>query len=682
METETVRQSRLEKDNNGHRHKILAESDLQRQVRLRKNNECRKRKISVETEVQKKTRLEKMKNYQRLKYSNETESEKSKRCKKAIEHRKNKRCQETEKVVTQDEYLNQFDVIKNGNLHDQSWAKSNMSKFHGTNKYFVCQYTICYEAWPLKSKPKCLDKYICSRCSRDKKTPKKFSAENVMKPSPVPPELQGLSQTEEMLIACALPVMRIYIKPGGQRGYSGHCINLPQNVEELASSLPRYPKDLSVIIVKVKGRDNTFKDCVVRSQKVHSALLWLIQNNPLYTDVQINEQALNCLPNNGVPVDLLSVESEDSISYDNVEPDFGPPTDDSGEYSVFNEPNDMSSFLPVGEQQQQELNAIRNQISASEPLNWPTVDNQPVNEYETSYLATMAFPTLFPDGRGDPTNQALLRDVPLYEKIKHLVKFAEKINNKWVYRFASHPRFSYWAFNMIIKKRTLQQSGIFLKQNPGEAFLTMEQLREIAESNNSPAFISKVSRYVANIGGTNAYWHRVKEDLKAIITNVGTPTLFFTFSSADMHWPELHALFEENNNVNTNLTSEERRQNVISNPHIVDCFFAQRLENFVKYWLYDTLKVKWHWYRFEYQGRGSIHCHGTAKLNNDPGLCELTKVALKGVLAPAMKKKNPLIDDPQLDVDIEAGQKASDTACQYVDWLLSTVNPSQPDEDL
>ena len=58
------------------------------------------------------------------------------------------------------------------------------------------------------------------------------------------------------------------------------------------------------------------------------------------------------------------------------------------------------------------------------------------------------------------------------------------------------------------------------------------------------------------------------------------------------------------------------------------------------------------------------------------------KVALKGVLAQAMKKKNPLIDDPQLDVDIEACQKASDTACQYVGCLLLTVNPCPPDEDL
>ena len=41
-----------------------------------------------------------------------------------------------------------------------------------------------------------------------------------------------------MLIACTFPVMRVYIKPGGQRGYSGHCINMPEHVhvEELGSS--------------------------------------------------------------------------------------------------------------------------------------------------------------------------------------------------------------------------------------------------------------------------------------------------------------------------------------------------------------------------------------------------------------------------------------------------------------
>ena len=72
---------------------------------------------------------------------------------------------------------------------------------------------------------------------------------------------------EEMLFARALPIMRVYVKPGGQRDYSGHCINLPQHVEELGYSLPRYAKDLSVIVVRRKGKENSFKDSSVRKKK-------------------------------------------------------------------------------------------------------------------------------------------------------------------------------------------------------------------------------------------------------------------------------------------------------------------------------------------------------------------------------------------------------------------------------
>ena len=96
----------------------------------------------------------------------------------------------------------------------------------------------------------------------------------------------------------------------------GHCINLPQNVKELAKALPRYPKDLAVIIVKVKGKDNTFKDVTVRKQKVHNALLWLKNNNPHYSEVLINNQVLNSLPENGVPPEFMTVETNDNIVSD------------------------------------------------------------------------------------------------------------------------------------------------------------------------------------------------------------------------------------------------------------------------------------------------------------------------------------------------------------------------------
>ena len=36
-----------------------------------------------------------------------------------------------------------------------------------------------------------------------------------MIPARFPPELDGLAQVEEMLIARELPIMRVYFKPGG-----------------------------------------------------------------------------------------------------------------------------------------------------------------------------------------------------------------------------------------------------------------------------------------------------------------------------------------------------------------------------------------------------------------------------------------------------------------------------------
>ena len=108
---------------------------------------------------------------------------------------------------------------------------------------------------------------------------------------------------EEMLIVHALPIMQVYINPGGQIDYSGHCINnLPQHVEELACFLPRLPKDLSVVLVRTKGKGNSFNDLSIRKKNVIASLHWLIKfisqslfnNNPHYKNVHINQQSLNC----------------------------------------------------------------------------------------------------------------------------------------------------------------------------------------------------------------------------------------------------------------------------------------------------------------------------------------------------------------------------------------------------
>ena len=59
-------------------------------------------------------------------------------------------------------------------------------------------------------------------------------------------------------------------------------------------------------------------------------------------------------------------------------------------------------------------------------------------------------------------------------------------------------------------------------------------------------------------------------------------------------------------------------QAIIDNPHLTDWFFTSRVSQWVEHWLYKTLDATWHWYRFEYQARGSTHAHGCVKLANDP----------------------------------------------------------------
>ena len=85
------------------------------------------------------------------------------------------------------------------------------------------------------------------------------------------------------------------------------------------------------------------------------------------------------------------------------------------------------------------------------------------------------------------------------------------------------------------------------------------------------------------------------------------------------------------------------------------------------------------WYRYEFQARGSIHCHGTSKLKSDPGLCRLTEIALKGFIAEKQQKSS---DSFSASVEITEGQKAVKVICNYIDTLINTRNPYPPEDNV
>lgn len=87
------------------------------------------------------------------------------------------------------------------------------------------------------------------------------------------------------------------------------------------------------------------------------------------------------------------------------------------------------------------------------------------------------------------------------------------------------------------------------------------------------------------------------------------------------------------------------------------------MENFIKFWLYNSLDAEWHWCRFEYQARGGIHGHRVAKLKNDPGLCTLFEKALKGYLVEMSINSADPADLSELNQHSCDGIKASEIVC-------------------
>ena len=113
-----------------------------------------------------------------------------------------------------------------------------------------------------------------------------------------------------MLISAVLPIMTVYRLPQGQYGYSGHVVNLPQDV---ASSLPRHPQDLDVIVVRRENSNQSYRDFRVRQSAVLSALQWLIANNEYYRHITIDTGVIDQLPEDGTLSGLCTITLDPTL---------------------------------------------------------------------------------------------------------------------------------------------------------------------------------------------------------------------------------------------------------------------------------------------------------------------------------------------------------------------------------
>lgn len=197
------------------------------------------------------------------------------------------------------------------------------------------------------------------------------------------------------------------------------------------------------------------------------ALQWLIINNKYYNDVIIDHDTLSTLPIDSQLTNLVSV----SISSDGVE---FPADQDSDPYNT----HLQSTFVPATMRSCTEQEMIQHSImdpSTSRHINWPSTTGNPINEFTAEGYISCAFPTLFPTGTADFLAPRQ-RVVTIANYFKHLMLYHDQ-------RFAKHPRFRYFALNTQMRHRALQTGRIYVRQNPHDGHLSIDELREMVRHN-------------------------------------------------------------------------------------------------------------------------------------------------------------------------------------------------------
>ena len=137
--------------------------------------------------------------------------------------------------------------------------------------------------------------YICHTCHGALKLGRipAQSKANMMTLDEIPDELKDLNTLELHIICKRILFMKLVKLPRGkQKGIGGAAVNVPADLGPACNLLPRLPADAHIVSLKLKRKleyKQAYLHDTIHPEKVITALHHLKNNNPLYGDIEINE---------------------------------------------------------------------------------------------------------------------------------------------------------------------------------------------------------------------------------------------------------------------------------------------------------------------------------------------------------------------------------------------------------
>lgn len=358
----------------------------------------------------------------------------------------------------------------------------------------------------------------------------------------------------------------MYRLKGGQYTYNGHVINFFQDIQTFVKKLPHSLSDIKGLVNVCCKTENFHKDFRIRKQKVLEALIWLKKYNVHYKHIEID-------------ISTLSENPEDFYYSPRID------SEDNDIQLEDNDPFVHSSAVP-------KLDIYSDEEKLKHNLKFPTLQDKPIPELSTDWYIVKAFPDCFPYGIGDLCELKGTNISPR-DYFQYLMNFHD-------HRFSSHKIFPYFAWNSIMRWECLTKGTVYMKKHPDLKKVNVEMMKSMLMSGKS---IGKdIMIYSSNIRSTKSYWFSRSAEIQQMVHDLKLPTIFFTLSAADFHWPRLYDLLQEANKTE-NLSETQRHNMMFENPKICSDYFFETATMFIEHILLVQFNVKDYWYRFEWQVR-------------------------------------------------------------------------------
>jgi hypothetical protein len=327
-------------------------------------------------------------------------------------------------LVEHDKHSKQLTMLKEHFLQRVA-SEREMAQTSSTNGFYVEHFAAELHNGCLTDCP-----YWCKSCckaltgtTRTAPTIPCFALCNGLYPGPVPDELCGLTSVEKTMISVYSIITKASIRCGQFARKRGTTYAIVNDLATVAATLPRAPSyDTYVILRRTVQRGACTKDYHFRPARVKAALVWLKDNNHLYKDIILEfyeEPSLDWESAAEHDIPHVELQEADELGVDLELPpeegagfvqskNSGESVDGASDRHVL-ALNSVSTELSLLDELKQTLSASAKQsshlatdqqvvIAPNQPLEFAHPYKQP------EFFLSRSFPTLFPYGRGCPTD--------------------------------------------------------------------------------------------------------------------------------------------------------------------------------------------------------------------------------------------------------------------------------------